>query len=144
MFYRYDISVSPAAVGRKLDQVVRLFLESEELTRFRSDVATDFKSTLMSRQKSPTDEMVVEIQYHSEDEDEPRQYAPRYEVHLLYMNTLRFPHLIEYLTSTNLSARFDDAQSIAQAFNIFLNHYSNLTGNLAPLSARSYPGHGAS
>ncbi|KAJ4187446.1 hypothetical protein NW759_016884 [Fusarium solani] len=135
MFYRYDIAVSPAVAGRKLSQVVRLFLESEELTGFRSDVATDFKSTLVSRQKLPTDETVVEIQYHSEDEDEPRQNAPRYEVRLLYTNTLSVPHLIEYLTSTNLSARFDDAQSLVQAFNIFLNHYSKLTGNLATIGA---------
>ncbi|KAJ4175805.1 hypothetical protein NW767_015666 [Fusarium falciforme] len=135
MLHRYDIAVSPAVAGRKLSQVVRLFLESEELTGFRSDVVTDFKSTLVSRQKLPTDETVVEIQYHSEDEDEPRQNAPRYEVRLLYTNTLSVTRLIEYLTSTNLSAQFDDAQSLVQAFNIFLNHYSNLTGNLATIGA---------
>ncbi|KAH6988693.1 putative RNA interference and gene silencing protein [Ilyonectria destructans] len=135
MLYRYDIAVSPAVAGRKLSQVIRLFLESEELTEFRLDVATDFKSTLVSRQKLPADDTVVKIHYRSEDEDEPRQNAPRYEVRLLYTNTLSVSHLIEYLTSTNLSARFDDAQSLVQAFNIFLNHYSKLTGNLATIGA---------
>lgn len=109
--YRYDIAVSPAVAGRKLSQAIRLFLESEELTEFRLHVATDFKSTLVSCRKLSADETVVEIQYRSEDEDEPRQNAPRYEVRLLYTNTLSVSHLIEYLTSTNLSARFDDAVS---------------------------------
>ncbi|KAH7025257.1 putative RNA interference and gene silencing protein [Microdochium trichocladiopsis] len=135
MFYRYDIAVSPAVAGRKLSQVVRLLLESEELMEFRLDVATDFKSTLVSRQKLPADETVAKIQYRSEDEDEPRQNATQYEVRLLYTNTLSVSHLIEYLTSTNISARFNDAQSLVQAFNIFLNHHSKLTGNLATIGA---------
>ncbi|KAH7012261.1 ribonuclease H-like domain-containing protein [Microdochium trichocladiopsis] len=114
MFYRYDIAVSPAVAGRKLSQVIRLLLESEELMEFRRDVATDFKSTLVSRQKLPADETVAKIQYRSEDEDEPRQNATQYEVRLLYTNTLSVSHLIEYLTSTNISARFDDAQSLQE------------------------------
>ena len=82
ILFRYDISVSPEASGRKLGQIIRLFLETPEMTPIQSDIVTDFKSTLISRQKLQKDEMVVEFQYRSENEDDPRQGATKYHVRI--------------------------------------------------------------
>lgn len=135
ILFRYDISVSPEATGKKRTQVVRLFLETPEMVPIKSDVVTDFKSTLVSRQKLQKDDLVVELQYRFEDEDDPQQGATKYRVRVQYTNTLRVSDLIDYLESTQLSQSYDEKLPIIQAFNIFLNHYSKSTGNLATIGA---------
>src|SRR4030095_4499825 len=55
ILYRYDIAVSPSAAGKKLSQIIRLFLETPEMTDLQLDMITDFKSTLISRQRLERD-----------------------------------------------------------------------------------------
>jgi hypothetical protein len=133
--HRYDIAVTPTAVGRKLTQIIRLLLQTPELASFQNDAVTDFKSTLISRKKLARDEIIVQIQYRAEGEDEPREGATRYHVRLQYTNALSVSQLIQYLTSTNLNARFDDTARLVQAFNIFLDHYAKSADNLAAIGA---------
>jgi eukaryotic translation initiation factor 2C len=135
VLYRYDIAVTPGANGKKMQQIVRLFLEIPELVPYREDLVTDFKSTLISRKRIDKDEIIKEISYRDEGEDEPRQNALKYKVRLVYTNTLSLSELISYLTSTSAGARFDDAAPLIQALNIFLNYYTKSTGSLATVGA---------
>ncbi len=135
ILYRYDIAVSPDAKGKKRAQIVRLLLETPAMTPFRSDVVTDFGSTLISRQRLAQDDMVVEVLYRSEYEDTPRERATKYSVRLQYTNTLRVSDLISYLTSTNIGETYGEKLPTVQALNIVLNHYSKLAGNHATIGA---------
>ncbi|KKK13654.1 hypothetical protein AOCH_005111 [Aspergillus ochraceoroseus] len=134
--HRYDIAVTPSATGKKLRQVIKLLLETPEMAAFKTDVITDFASTLISRRRLDTDESHLEIPYRTEGEDEPRPNATTYRVRLQHTNVLQVAHLVEYLTSTDLSSRCDDKSPLIQAFNIFLNHYSKSTKNLATTGTR--------
>ncbi|KAL8294351.1 hypothetical protein RB597_007939 [Gaeumannomyces tritici] len=133
--YRYDISVSPKATGRKLAQVVRLLLEAPELAPLRQDIVSDFKSTCVSRKKLPQDDLTVSIIYRSEGEDEPREGANKYDVRILYTNTLSIGSLTEYLTSTDFAASYDNKLPLIQAFNIFLNHHAKSSDDHATLGS---------
>lgn len=131
ILHRYDISVAPAAVGKKLIQIIRLVLE--ELMPHKDDIVTDFKSTLLCRKK--LDDQTIIIQYRAEGEDEPRARATQYTVQLRLTNVLAVSELTEFLTSTNLSAQYDEKLPMIQAFNIFLNHYSKSSGNLITIGS---------
>lgn len=133
MLYRYDVSVTPAATGRKLTQIIRLLLDAPELAEYKHDMVSDFKSTLICRQKF--DDQAVKIAYRQEGEEEPRDNGPQYEVKLQLTNTLATAELIGYLTSTNPSAQYDDKLPLIQALNIFLNHYAKSTNNLATIGS---------
>lgn len=116
-----------------MTQIVRLLLETPEILPLKDDVVTDFKSTLISRRKF--DDQTITIQYRSEGDDEPRTGATQYRVELRFTNVLAVADLTEYLTSTDLSARYDEKLSMIQAFNIFLNHYAKSSGHLATISS---------
>ncbi len=133
VLYRYDISVKPAAVGKKLTQIIRLLLEAPALVALKDDVVTDFKSTLISRQKF--DDQVITIRYRAEGQDEPLERANQYEIKVCFTNVLAASQLMEYLTSSNMSAQYDEKLPMVQAFNIFLNHYAKQSGNLATIGS---------
>ncbi|KAL2015718.1 hypothetical protein VTK56DRAFT_4914 [Thermocarpiscus australiensis] len=139
VLYRYALSVSPNAAGRKLTQIIRLVLEAPELAELQQDMVSDFKSTCVSRQKLPRDDMTIPVTYRAEGEDEPRQGAISYNVRIQYTNTLSVGELTEYLTSTDLAASCDNKQPLIQAFNIFLNHYAKTARNTCTIgSARAF------
>ncbi|KAL7791377.1 Piwi domain-containing protein [Trichoderma ceciliae] len=129
VLYRYDISVTPAAIGRKLTQIIRLLLEAPELAPYKRDIVSDFKSTLICRQEFA--DQTITLPYRSEGEDEPRTNTTQYNVQLRLTNNLATSELIGYLTSTNPSAQYDDKQPLIQALNIFLNHYAKSSDNIA-------------
>ncbi|PNY23392.1 Protein argonaute 5, partial [Tolypocladium capitatum] len=134
VLYRYDVSsVSPAAAGKKLAQIIRLLLQAPELAQLKGDIVTDFRSTIISRHRF--EDQTVAVRYRAEDQDEPRPGSAPYEVQLKFTTVLAVAQLTEYLTSTNLSAHYDEQLPMMQAFNIFLNHYAKSSGNLATIGA---------
>ncbi len=139
VLYRYDINVKPEAKGKKLVRIVGLLLEEPDFAGRKEHVVSDFKSTLVSRQRLPKDEASYEILYRAEGEDEPSQRATKYEIRLKYTNTLPVNQFVEYLTSTTLSNDGEKLPMI-QALNIFLNHYSKTNTNLTTIgSSRDFP-----
>ena len=129
--YRYDVQVSPAAAGRKCSRVFQLLLQSAELAPHRYSLATDFRSTLVSKTRFPRDETIVEVRYLSDGEDEPAVGATVYKVGVLYTKTIEVGELIDYLNSTSLGRSFPDKQELIQALNIFLNHHAKSANNVA-------------
>lgn len=136
--HRYDIQISPEVVGRKRFRVVQLLLRSPEVAPHRDEVATDFRSTLISKTKFPRHETIIEIRYVSEGEDEPAARATTYTVRVLYTKTLSIVELINYLNSTNLNQSFGDKQELTQALNIFLNHFAKSEERLVTIGPKTF------
>ncbi|KAF2105445.1 putative RNA interference and gene silencing protein [Lophiotrema nucula] len=135
ILHRYDVQISPEAAGRKHSRLVQLLLQSAELAPYQGNLATDFRSTLVSKTKFPRDETIIEVHYRSEGEDEPAAGATTYKVRVLYTKTSSVGELINYLNSTNLGQSFGDKQELTQALNIFLNHYAKSANNLATIGS---------
>lgn len=138
VLYRYDIAVAPAATGKKLTQIIRLALGASELAAYQHDIVSDFKSTLICRQKFA--DLTMTVPYRKEGHEEPRENAPQYNVKLQLTNSLATSELISYLTSTDPSAQYDEKLPLIQAFNIFVNHYAKTSNKLASIgSAKIFP-----
>ncbi|OBS15131.1 hypothetical protein FPOA_13979 [Fusarium poae] len=133
--HRYDIQISPVAAGKKHFRVVQLLLQAPELAPLQGDIATDFRSTLVSKTKFLQDEVLVEVPYRSEGEDEPTARATIYNVRVQYTKTLNIGELVNYLNSTSLSQSLLDKQELTQALNIFLNHYAKSSKNLVTIGS---------
>lgn len=130
--YRYNISVSPVATGRKLKQIIRQLVDSPELAGVRHDIVSDFKSTLIFRRKLEKKETLINVLYHNENHDEPRDDAPTYTTRVLYTNTLSVGDLVNHLKPTGPSS-FLDREPTIQSLNIFLNSYAKTSPNLATI-----------
>ncbi|KAL7622750.1 hypothetical protein AAE478_006428 [Parahypoxylon ruwenzoriense] len=126
-------NVTPEATGKKLTQIVRLLLQTPKLQPFQDDIVTDFKSALISRRKFENQTIVVD--YRKEGEDKPRANAQKYTVELHFTSVLEVSAFKDYLTSTDLSAYYTEKLPMIQALNIFMNHYSKSSGNLATIGA---------
>jgi eukaryotic translation initiation factor 2C len=133
--HRYDIQISPVAAGKKHFRIVQLLLQAPELAPLQGDIATDFRSTLVSKTKLFQDEVLVEVPYRSEGEDEPTARATIYNVRVQYTKTLNIGELVNYLNSTSLSQSLLDKQELTQALNIFLNHYAKSSKNLVTIGS---------
>lgn len=133
LLHRYDIAVAPEEKGKKQEQLVRLLLESPELKPVSADLVTDYKSTLIARKKLDRDEIIVNITYRAEGEDDPLPNAREYKVRVKFTNSLAVSELLNYLTSSNMGTQYADQGAITQAFNIFLNHHAKSTTNLAAI-----------
>ncbi|OAG10813.1 eukaryotic translation initiation factor 2C 2 [Paraphaeosphaeria sporulosa] len=136
VLHQYAIHTSPEAAGRKHKRIVQLLLESAEVSPYKGNVATDFKSTLISKTKiSDSNQINVDIVYRSDGEDEPGTGASTYKVRLLWVKSLSIGQLTDYLNSTNLSNAVENKHEFIQALNIFLNHYAKSANNLASIGS---------
>lgn len=137
--YSYDTSdIQPEVAGKKAAQVMRLMInEAAELADYRSDMVTDFRSTLISRKKINMEgnEMTILVTYRNEGEDDAKEEAAQYKVTVKYTKTLCAGDLLSYLTSTNPSVLYDNKFDMIRALNIFLKHYAKSTNNLAAIGA---------
>lgn len=139
VLYSYDVSeIKPEVTGKKRSQLIRLMInEAPELAKYRDDVVTDFKATLISRSKFELESEDIKVTYRAEGEDEPKSGAAPHTVTCKFTKTLSTQRLLEYLTSTNLSVvgQYDSKLEIVQALNIFLKHYVKSANNLATIGA---------
>ncbi|KAI1466141.1 eukaryotic translation initiation factor 2C 2 [Daldinia caldariorum] len=134
VLHRYDISeVDPAVTGRKRTQTIRLLLETPQLSPFKNDIVTDFKSTLICRQNIKDQDIVVT--YRGEGEDDPPENPKLYTVKMRFTNTLSISALNDFLNSTNFSDNYTEKLPTIQGINIFLNHYAKSAGNLATIGS---------
>ena len=136
VLHRYDISdVVPDVVGKKRVRLMQLLLQSPELASHKGNIATDFKSTLVSKTKFKQDKGVIEVQYRSEGEDDPKEGASAYKIRVRFTKTLSMSDLLDWMNSTSLGQTFDDKPELTQALNIFLNHYAKSANALASIGS---------
>lgn len=142
VLYRYSLEVKapakkPEPKGKKLRRLVQLLL-TEHLSKSGSSQATDFKTTLISKNKLENDLQVYDIPYKVEGEDEPAEDAPVYRIKVQYTNSLTYSALLDHLKSTNPSSNFDDAQNLIQALNIIVGHTPKASANVASVGQNKH------
>jgi eukaryotic translation initiation factor 2C len=135
VLHRYDVDIVPDATGRKRHRILQLLLQCEELAPYQGNLATDFRSTLISKTKFKHDEDIIKIQYRWDGEDEPVTGATMYNVRVHFSRTLSIGELVNWLNSTSIGQSFPDKQELTQALNIFLNHYAKSTNNIATIGS---------
>ncbi|KAL4798294.1 ribonuclease H-like domain-containing protein [Aspergillus venezuelensis] len=139
--FRYNIGIdngsNPSPPPKKLEQIINLMLE-EHFSQTRRSIVTDFRSTMISHlqvldegQESAT----FDIVYRGEFEDAPPQTQERFRVSCKYTGRFDPADLLNYLTSTNAAAMFNEKAEVLQALNILIGHY--------PKTAASIASHGA-
>lgn len=133
VLYRYNIDITPEVAGRKRHRVVQLLLETSQMLAYQGQIATDFRSTIVSKKRFEHDDDIIEIQYRSEGEDEPATGATVFKARIQYTNTLSIGELVNWMNSTNLAQSLEHKEELTQALNIFLNHYAKSANNLATI-----------
>lgn len=94
----------------------------ESISSGTHNVATDFKSNLISRTELDVNEEGYIIRYRAENEDDPVSNARSYQIRLQETGALTVSELVEFLTSTQAGALFGFKEEIIQALNIVVGH----------------------
>jgi eukaryotic translation initiation factor 2C len=135
VLHRYDMDIVPEAAGRKRHWIVQLLLQSAEMGPHQGNLATDFRSTLISKTKFKHDQEDIKIQYRFEGEDESAIGATVYTVRVRFIKSLSIGELVNWMNSTSLDRSYPDKEELTQALNIFLNHYAKSANNLATIGS---------
>ncbi|KAI1171254.1 ribonuclease H-like domain-containing protein [Nemania sp. FL0916] len=142
--HHYSVSVSPTAQGKKsptpqgkkLEQIIRLYLESPEVVMYRSDIVTDFKSTIISRvELNVNNGDGVGVVYRAEHEAEPAPNPTTYTVQLGEFRVFSVADVLQYITTADSNPRSSEKQSVVQALNILMNHGMKGAQNVITLGA---------
>ena len=142
ILYRYRIEISPEGAGRvpagkKAKRIVQLLLE-EHFQPQRNDIATDFKSTLISRNDFEIEEKGYLITYRADDEDDPAPNAKQYRVQLQSTGLLTVSELINHLTSSQAGLMFGSKEEIIQALNIVVGHHPKAAPTIATVATNRH------
>lgn len=141
LLHRYSIEVvgdsaSRNPTGKKLRRVVQLFLE-EHLAQYGHDVATDFKSNLLSKTALELEEEYA-VTYRVEDEDDPAPNAKVYRVRVRPTGMLTVSELMDHLTSAHTTQLFGSKEEIIQALDIVVGHYPKAAAYIASIGANRH------
>jgi eukaryotic translation initiation factor 2C len=140
--FRYNVEILPDQSGRrpagkKARRIVQQLLE-EHLPQYGRNVATDFKSNLISRKEIDLIEEGYDILYRNEYEEEPGPNAKTYKIRLQFTGALTVSELMNYLTSTGFGALFGSKEEIIQALNIVLGHHPKAAFHIASVGANKH------
>jgi eukaryotic translation initiation factor 2C len=132
--YRYHVSLSPEAKGRKLKRVFQLLIQDSAL----AGSVTDFKSILVSRKKF--EDMEIEVAYRTEIEDDPQPDSRPYRIHIQATGQMEVAALLDHIKSTqaDLSFRPEKQLQIIQALNIVLGYYPQSNQTMTTIAGNKH------
>lgn len=141
LLFRYHIDIPPDATGRQLTgrkarQIVHLLLD-EHFLQFQNGIATDYRSTLISREELPNTEK-YDVRYRDEYEDEYPENPRVYHVTYQYTGQLNAGDLVNYLTSTNAGAMLESKAEVLQALNIILGQHPKADHSVVSVGANRH------
>ncbi|KAH7110616.1 ribonuclease H-like domain-containing protein [Dendryphion nanum] len=141
-FYRYNIAIAAdnkgnIPTGKKARRIVQLLLEEHFLSQGQN-IATDFKSNLISRNELDITEDEYIIPYRSEEEDTPGPNARQYRCRVQFTGSLTLAELINHLTSTQAGLMFGSKDEIIQALNIVVGHHPKSVPQIASIGANRH------
>ena len=122
---------------------MQLLLE-EHFVPHGHNIATDFKSNLISRDELELEEEEYVVTYRGDDEDTPAPNAPQYRCRVQLTGSLTLSELVNHLTSTQAGLMFGSKEEIIQAMNIVLGHHPKNDGVIATIAANRHFGMNAS
>ncbi|PYH42413.1 putative RNA interference and gene silencing protein (Qde2) [Aspergillus saccharolyticus JOP 1030-1] len=150
--YQVDILEDKATkkpTGKKAQQVVRLLI-TDHFAHLGHGIVTDFKSTLLSRDKlleEVDDARVYEVSYRDEGEDETSSEPANpqdqtkikiYKVKCQYTGSIDPSELLNYLTSADAAGMFDKKPEILQAMNILLGSQPKVNPTVRSVGANRH------
>ena len=142
VLYRYGVEISPAEsgkapAGKKAKRIIQLLIE-EHFSQNTNSIATDYKSTLISRVALPISNDLYLIRYRSEDEDEPSPNAKSFRLRLQDTGTLQVSELLDHLTSTQASSLLATKEGIVQALNIVVGSHPKTVRDTVSVGANKH------
>lgn len=142
LLFRYAIEFLPdtdgkVPVGKKAKRIVQLLLE-ENLDSFKAHIATDYKSTVISKSDIPLDPAGYKVVYKAEGEDAPGPRAKTTTLRLQPTGTLRMSELVDYLSSTQASTMFGSKDEVIQALNIIMGQYPKAAQQIFSVGANKH------
>ena len=137
--YRYSIEIvadgrGRVPVGKKAKRIIELLLE-EHLIPQGYNVATDFKSNLISKEELDQQNEEFIVTYRFENEDVPAPNAAQYRCRIQFTGSLTLSELLNHLTSTQAGLMFGSKDEIIQALNIVLGHTPKADPSIATIAA---------
>ncbi|KAE8153717.1 ribonuclease H-like domain-containing protein [Aspergillus avenaceus] len=141
--HRYSVEVLAAEergrvpTGKKLSRVVQLLLE-EHFPGQTHEIASDFKSNLISRTELDLAEEGYLIPYRGDHDEEAAPGAPTYRVRVQETGTLSVSDLVNYLTSTGAGALLHNKEELLQCLNIILGHFPKAAPGIASIGPRKH------
>jgi len=137
--FRYAVKIK--RVGKDVPQglmkrVIQLLIE-RHLKDVHIDAASDFRSTLISRQ-SLNDDLNFSVTYRAEGETEPEDDGPHYQVTLEPSGTLNMSELVDYSTSASASMSLSQSQELLQALNIVVGYAAKTDSNTVTVGRNCY------
>lgn len=142
LLFRYSIEFLADAdgkvpVGKKARRIVQLLLE-ENFDSFKAQIATDYKSTVVSKLDLTLDPAGYKVVYKAEGEDTPGPRAKTTTLRLKPTGTLRVSDLVDYLSSTQASAMFGTKDEVIQALNIVVGQYPKAAQQIFSVGANKH------
>ncbi|KAH2990860.1 hypothetical protein KXV72_003163 [Aspergillus fumigatus] len=139
--FRYNVdivadSARAKPTGRKARQIIRLLLD-EHLLQYQNSIATDYKSTLVSRVELPSQGQ-YDVRYRDEHEDDYPEQPKVYRVNCQFTGRLNPGDLLDYLTSANASAMFESKAEVMQAMNIVMGHHPKADRSVVSVGANKH------
>ena len=146
--YRYSVTIAAdgrgrVPVGKRAKRIVQLLLE-EHFLPHGHNIATDFKSNLISQDELDLEKDEYIVPYRSEEEDAPAPNATQYRCRIQFTGSLTLSELVNHLTSTQAGLMFGSKHEIIQALNIVLGHYPKAEPPVATIAANRHFGMNAS
>ena len=123
--------------GKKAKRIVQLLLEDHFQHR-RHEIATDFRSNLISKTALEIDDVGYPISYRGEEEDDPAPNAKGYRAHLASTGLVNASELINYLTSLQVGSMLGAKEEIIQAMNIIAGHHPKSASTVATVAGNRH------
>jgi eukaryotic translation initiation factor 2C len=143
ILFRYNTEILQEASGRNLSarkakQIIQLFLD-QHLLQYQNSVASDYRSTLVSKIELPLQSGAsYDVKYKAPEDDEFRENPQIYHVRLQFTGNLMVSELLDYLSSTNASAMFNSKEEVLQALNIVVGHHPKKDPHIASVGANKH------
>ena len=132
-----DSSEKLGPTGKKLGQIIKLFLKDTKASQQKCLIFTDFRALLFSSSELPEDLRNLAVPYRAEHEAQARPDALRYMVQLVPGGTLDISDLTIDLRN-NPNKIQHDRQDLIQALNILLLHHARSSADLLPIGRRTF------
>ncbi|MCJ1392530.1 hypothetical protein MMC18_005398 [Xylographa bjoerkii] len=143
--YRYSIDTVPAMTAkRKQRRLVELLIEETPLAPLKSQIATDYRTTLICRSQIPETDLEQGIVYKDEHEDEPGPRATSHRLKLQQTGVFTVAELVSFLTSTRADAAFPNKDEVIQSLNIVIGHHPKAAPSTMSVANKHYPVQGQS
>ena len=127
--------------GRKLKQAIRLLLSDNPVFATRAlDIASNYSDVLFCRHKIPEEEISqpFRLTYRKEFEDEPAANASKHLVKVNYESSYNVGDLMDYVTSSRISAAYRDRDDLVVFLNVLLDDYAKKSMGMKTMGSKSF------